>query len=115
MAVWHGSLEPGERMTIGWRVSAVAEVLDVPTPTGGGPADRHRADLQAGIGADDAHSHPDRMFESPRISTDHELLDRTLARSMVDLAALRNDGPGPASTTSPPGSRGSPPCSVATA
>jgi glycogen debranching enzyme len=94
LATWRGSLESGERMTIGWRVSAVAEVLDVPTPTGDGPADRRGPDPEAGGATEDASSHPDRLFESPRISTDHELLDRTLARSMVDLAALRNDGPG---------------------
>ncbi|HEY2888024.1 MAG TPA: hypothetical protein VGJ17_05380, partial [Candidatus Limnocylindrales bacterium] len=35
----------------------------------------------------------DRPFEAPRIQSDHELLDRTLARSLADLATLRNDGP----------------------
>jgi glycogen debranching enzyme len=29
----------------------------------------------------------------PRIGSDHEMLDRTLARSLSDLAMLRNDGP----------------------
>jgi glycogen debranching enzyme len=35
----------------------------------------------------------DRPFDAPRIQSDHELLDRTLVRSLADLATLRNDGP----------------------
>ena len=35
----------------------------------------------------------ERPFDCPRIQSDHELLDRTLTRSLADLATLRNDGP----------------------
>jgi glycogen debranching enzyme len=44
-------------------------------------------------GDDDARPEGARPFDAPRIQSDHELLDRTLTRSLADLATLRNDGP----------------------
>ena len=35
----------------------------------------------------------DQLLETPRIDSDHEILDRTLRRSLADLAMLRNHGP----------------------
>ena len=40
-----------------------------------------------------AGSPEERGFAAPRIQSDHELLDRTLTRSLADLGTLRNDGP----------------------
>ena len=82
VARWTAQLPPGKRLAIGWTVSD--ETVDIaPAATKGrrgspGP----RPDLEP-------------RFEVPNIRSDHELLDRTLARSIVDLAALHNDGPGP--------------------
>ena len=35
----------------------------------------------------------DRLLDAPRIASDHEFLDRTLRRSLLDLGMLRNHGP----------------------
>ena len=89
LATWRLSLEPGARQTIGWRRIA-ASVADEGSPAVVGRArvplatTRLRASEAAG----------ERPFDAPRIQSDHELLDRTLVRSLADLATLRNDGPG---------------------
>ena len=84
LAIWRLSLEPGARQTIGWHVRSRG---DDPSVTAGGaaasPMTHSRTTTPAG-------EHP---FDAPRIQSDHELLDRTLIRSMADLATLRNDGP----------------------
>ncbi len=92
LATWRLSLEPGARQTVGWHVSA--SVGDDGTPArapavarGEGKAPSP-ARMRSSEGAD-------RPFDAPRIQSDHELLDRTLVRSLADLATLRNDGPGP--------------------
>jgi glycogen debranching enzyme len=78
VARWATRLAPGKRLAIEWTVSD--ETPDVaPTTT--------RPRRQA--------AQPEPRFEVPHIRSDHELLDRTLARSVADLGALHNDGPGP--------------------
>ena len=108
VATWLMELEAGARATIGWRVTASqddAARLRSPRSSGAARSTHRRTPTPAG----------ERPFDAPRIQSDHELLDRTLVRSLADLATLRNDGPAKASRTSPPGSRGSRRCSVATA
>ena len=87
LATWSLSLEPGARQTIGWHVAASGDD-DGASAVGDGTATsrltHHRSPEPAG----------ERPFDAPRIQSDHELLDRTLVRSLADLAALRNDGPG---------------------
>ena len=82
VARWTAKLAPGKRLAIGWTVGD--ETVDIaPAATKGrrgGPGPRPELEPR---------------FEVPHIRSDHELLDRTLARSVVDLAALHNDGPGP--------------------
>ena len=89
LATWRLSLQPGARVTIGWHVAASVGDDGAPSVARGGP--------RATIGAAHIRSSEtvaDRPFDAPRIQSDHELLDRTLVRSMADLATLRNDGPG---------------------
>ncbi|HEV8403250.1 MAG TPA: glycogen debranching N-terminal domain-containing protein [Candidatus Limnocylindrales bacterium] len=88
LATWQLSLQPGARQTIGWHVAAsVADegaeaVARAPVDVPSKPS-RVRPSESAG----------ERPFDAPRIQSDHELLDRTVARSLTDLATLRNDGP----------------------
>ena len=75
IATWQARLEPNERLSAGWRVTTSQDgATDRPT----------RASHETAA---------DRPLEVAHIDSDHELLDRTLARSLVDLAMLRNDGP----------------------
>ncbi len=77
IATWRAQLGPNERLTLGWLVtSATSEDAVTPRP---GRASRGSA--------------ADRPLEVAHIDSDHELLDRTLTRSLADLALLRNDGP----------------------
>ena len=77
VATWQGHLEANERLSVGWAVTTAV------AGEAGAPAARRRpADRAA-----------DRPLEVARIDSDHELLDRTLAKSLADLTLLRNDGP----------------------
>ncbi len=60
-----------------------------PDPTPSGPLTH-----LGGMPADDDAATADRR-PMPKISTDNEMLDQTLRRSLADLALLRNDGPSP--------------------
>jgi glycogen debranching enzyme len=72
VAVWRARLKPGRRVTFAWTVENVA--------AGAGPRPRT--------------GHPEKIaLGAPRIDSDHELLNRTLDRSLADLVTLRNDGP----------------------
>ena len=89
LASWHLSLQPGARQTIGWHVAASgdddgASAIARGPGSGSSPMTHRRSPVPAG----------ERPFDAPRIQSDHELLDRTLVRSLADLATLRNDGPG---------------------
>jgi glycogen debranching enzyme len=115
LATWTAHLEPGGRISIGWSVEAAfdehrAKGPSHPMAAGSGPGPSAEIDGKA-AGADGSppprpitthrDAAPDeyplaagtRPFDAPRIQSDHELLDRTLARSLADLATLRNDGP----------------------
>jgi glycogen debranching enzyme len=87
LATWSLTLEAGARATIGWQVTA-SEDDDgagiVGSVSGSARPTHRRTPTPAG----------ERPFDAPRIQSDHELLDRTLVRSLADLATLRNDGPG---------------------
>ncbi len=83
VATWQARLRPHDRFAVGWTVAyALAEEPAprvAPTPpvvTAGPPVHAPR-------------------FVVPQIRSDHELLDRTLERSVTDLHALHNDGPEP--------------------
>ena len=76
IASWQARLEPNERMSAGWQLTT--------TTSGDHATPRRRA--SAGPAAD-------RPIEVAHVDSDHELLDRTLTRSLADLALLRNDGP----------------------
>ena len=72
VAVWRARLKPGRRVTFEWTVENATK--------GGGVRPRT--------------GHPERIaLAAPRIDSDHELLNRTLTRSLADLVTLRNDGP----------------------
>jgi len=79
VASWRASLRPGRRLTIAWTVTNASDAIDARPP---GPSLRAGRRAEAG-------------FDVPSVDSDHELLDRTLARSTADLATLRNDGPDP--------------------
>jgi glycogen debranching enzyme len=87
LVTWSLSLAPGARRTIGWHIGASVDDEGGPAVVAGSAgslATHRRAPTPAG----------ERPFDAPRIQSDHELLDRTLVRSLADLATLRNDGPG---------------------
>ena len=86
VATWLMELEAGARATIGWRVTASQDddgATAVASVSGAARSTHRRTPTPAG----------ERPFDAPRIQSDHELLDRTLVRSLADLATLRNDGP----------------------
>ncbi len=98
VARWTSRLRPGRRLTIGWVVANTSEpigdseaVATLPTrpdpttsPVTSASGKKRRAKRA-----------PEPPFVVPHVDSDHELLDRTLTRSIADLAALRNDGPLP--------------------
>lgn len=88
IATWAARIAAGARFSIEWTVAT--SILDdrMTSKTSSAPA-RPRPS-----GDDDPRLDPDRPFDAPSIQSDHELLDRTLSRSLADLATLRNDGPG---------------------
>ena len=88
LAIWTARLETGARTTFSWTITSEA-VPDEAARAATLPMNGSRA-ASAGRPPADAG----RPFDAPRIESDHELLDRTLVRSLADLATLRNDGPG---------------------
>ena len=92
VASWSTSLEPGGRMNVGWSVVTTSEAIP-PTPSV--PPAPEVAPLSP------LNRRPASTMDSPpadwplttTISSDHELLDRTIARSLADLKMLRNEGP----------------------
>jgi glycogen debranching enzyme len=100
VARWRSRLRPGRPITIEWTVRNTVE----PETTGGAgkpPATvaEHGGDAASGRpGGGRSRRRKKRSelpFVVPKVDSDHELLDRTLTRSIGDLAALRNDGPEP--------------------
>jgi glycogen debranching enzyme len=80
VASWHAQIAPGDRVTIQWKVSCEGDIEDASRTSPRAGRTRPRPAEARG-------------FTAPRIQSDHELLDRTLARSLADLGTLRNDGP----------------------
>ena len=80
VATWHAQIAPGDRVTIQWTVSCEGDIEDASRTSSSAGRTRPRPAEESG-------------FVAPRIQSDHELLDRTLARSLADLGTLRNDGP----------------------
>jgi len=88
LAKWSTRLDPGARTSFSWTIAS---------ETGDGDADSAPASATEDSRVarpSGPRTEPARPFDAPRIQSDHELLDRTLVRSLADLAALRNDGPG---------------------
>ena len=80
VASWRSTLKPGKRLAIAWSVAYSIETPEGVAASASPPTSRERR-------------REEMPFVVPGISSDHELLDRTLTRSISDLAALRNDGP----------------------
>ncbi len=97
IARWRSRLKPGRKLTIEWTVGYASE------PSGSTPPPVRPAAAEAAVTPSASPSAPARTrrskrrpelpFVVPHVDSDHELLDRTLIRSIADLAALRNDGP----------------------
>ena len=91
VASWSTSLEPGDRMSVGWSVGTTSEAIRpapaVPPPPLAPPPVPNRR--RAATTADPQVDWP----ATTTISSDHELLDRTIDRSLADLRMLRNEGP----------------------
>ncbi len=91
VASWSTSLEPGDRMSVGWSVGTTSKAIRPapaipPPPLAPPPApNRRRAPTTDNPLAD--------WPATTTISSDHELLDRTIDRSLADLRMLRNEGP----------------------
>jgi glycogen debranching enzyme len=86
-------------MTIAWVVANTSEPSG-PAPSTARPSASEAATASAATHATSTKTRrakraPEPRFVVPQVDSDHELLDRTLARSIGDLAALRNDGPLP--------------------
>jgi glycogen debranching enzyme len=89
VAIWQAHLAPNERLEVGWSVTSATDAAGaIAAPRSARPTRPGGPEGPAGpIG-------PAGPAETPRIASDHEILDRTLHRSLADLAMLRNDGPG---------------------
>ena len=92
LVCWRARLAPNERATFDWEVSLARK-----------PPPRSRSRAKAGERPAPVPGRPTRspvppndlegLLDSPRIGSDHEILDRTLRRSLADLTMLRNHGP----------------------
>jgi glycogen debranching enzyme len=94
LACWRAMLPPNERLTVGWTVSIARRHRRAAGASTGGPPHRPpvaRADRPSRQPV--AGPAEERPLDTPRIGSDHEILDRTLRRSLADLAMLRNHGP----------------------
>jgi glycogen debranching enzyme len=92
LVCWRARLATNERVTFDWSVSLtrrppkhdVARKDDRSRPTRV-PSAPTRSPVPPG--------EQERLLDAPRIGSDHEMLDRTLRRSVADLMMLRNHGP----------------------
>ena len=112
---WDVNLPPGERRDLHWTIWSTTVRVGVGRVSDDERAQASERALVATEAAAAGHTDPAVLFpEPPRISvddgttayhawsrgttaiqTDHELFNRTLARSLADLRLLINDGPGP--------------------
>ena len=81
VASWEARLRPRDRFAVEWTISH--DLAEEPAP---------RTVPTPPVVIDGPPAHAPR-FVVPQIRSDHELLDRTLERSVTDLHALHNDGP----------------------
>jgi glycogen debranching enzyme len=106
LACWRVPLASNERASFGWTVSMARRpragggngaVQRRGTPSATAPSDARVAGPGSGAPVPTGSPVPppleDQLLETPRIDSDHEILDRTLRRSLADLAMLRNHGP----------------------
>ena len=96
IARWRSRLKPGRKMAIEWTVGYSSEPLRAADaaahPSAAARPDASSATAKASRKRS-AKPRPGLPFVVPTVDSDHELLDRTIIRSVADLAALRNDGP----------------------
>ena len=85
---WRCRLAPGESTSVSWTARTVLDPPDE-LPTDGG------IEALSATAATVASVTTERDYEAARISSDNELLDRTVRRSIADLRLLVNDGPAP--------------------
>ena len=83
VATWEARLGTGDRLAVEWTVANELAETGSRDAVAGSPVV---------IAGPPAHA---ARFVVPEVRSDHELLDRTLRRSVADLHALHNDGPGP--------------------
>jgi glycogen debranching enzyme len=100
LVCWRTSLPPNDRVEFGWTVSIARHKTR--KRAGAAAGDARRAEVAAArpaaapTGPTKSATPPpeqDRPLETARIGSDHEILNRTLRRSLADLALLRNHGP----------------------
>jgi glycogen debranching enzyme len=92
LVCWRARLATNERATFGWTVT-----LKRRSPSHGKarkddgtrPAPVPTAPTRSPVPPGER----ERLLDMPRIGSDHEMLDRTLRRSLADLTLLRNHGP----------------------
>src|SRR6185503_4521626 len=92
LVCWRARLATNERATFGWTVK-----LKRRSPSHG-KARKDDGTRPAPVPTAPTRSpvppgEQERQLEMPRIGSDHEMLDRTLRRSLADLTLLRNHGP----------------------
>ena len=109
LVTWQARLEPNARLTVGWtvttarrpasaaeRAESMPDGAHAPAAHGEGRPPTARVGAAVPIGPPSSPVPPppeDRLLDAPRIASDHEFLDRTLRRSLLDLGLLRNHGP----------------------
>jgi glycogen debranching enzyme len=97
-ASWTIALEPGGRTEITWRIWSTDESAATQDPGSPPVVDTPVSRLFPAAphidAAEGAEAYAEWAVESTTVSTDHELFNLTLNRSLNDLRLLLNDGPG---------------------
>ena len=108
LVTWRARLEPNDRVTVGWTVTTARRPAEAAERAESMPDGAHPPEALTGLppaatsGAVVPTAPPsspvppapeDHLLDAPRIASDHEFLDRTLRRSLLDLGLLRNHGP----------------------
>ena len=100
LATWEARLEPNARATVGWTVTTSrrpatgpAGSMTAPQRATGEAAASAPAPVPSAPTSPPVPPPDDLLLDTPRIGSDHEMLDRTLRRSLLDLGMLRNHGP----------------------
>jgi glycogen debranching enzyme len=100
LVCWRAQLPPNDRIQFGWTVSIGRHPTRKRADAAAGRARRAEAAASKPAAAPTAPTksavpppEQDRPLDTARIGSDHEILNRTLRRSLADLALLRNHGP----------------------